>query len=258
MHQKLLAFLKVFIASVAILTLPGTGFAQLKVIISGGFSAVYEELLPEFEMTTGITVTTTRGGSVGSSPNTIPNQIRRGVPADVVILAREGLSEIMAQGRIIEGTDVDLARSIIGMVVRAGASKPNIETPDALRETLLAAQSVAVSSSTSGRYLTTQLFPRLGIADEMAAKTISTGAVAVGRGDAEIGFQQVSEILPIQGADFVGTIPAELQYVTTYAAAVVAGITEADMARRLIAFLSSENASAAIIKSGMEPAGLRQ
>jgi len=253
MLTPLLTMLKVFIISVAILAVPATALAQLNVIISGGFSVAYGELLSEFESTTGITVTTTRGGSVGDNPNTIPNQIRRGVSTDLVILARQGLDEIFEQGRVMPGTDVDLARSIIGMVVRAGATKPDISSSDALRATLLAAQSVAVSRSTSGRYLITQLFPRLGIADEMAAKTRMVGAAAVGRGEAEIGLQQVSEVLPIAGADFVGTIPEELQFVTTYSAAVIAGTTVPDMARSLIAFLSSAEASAAIIRSGMEP-----
>ena len=110
-----------------------------------------------------------------------------------------------------------------------------------------------MSSSTSGVYLTTVLFPRLGIADQMAGKISISGAAAVGRGEAKIGLQQVSEVLAIPGVDFVGAIPAEIQYVTVYAAAVVAGSKELDASKRLIAFLSSEGARAAIKKSGMEP-----
>jgi molybdate transport system substrate-binding protein len=142
----------------AALALPTASFAQVKVIISGGFSAAYRELLPVFERTTGITVTTTSGGSVGSGPNTIGGQIRRGVPADVVILAREGLGDLVAEGRIVAGTDVDLAQSTIGLAVRAGAPKPDISTVDAFKQTLLRAKSIAMSSSTSGVYLTTSLF----------------------------------------------------------------------------------------------------
>lgn len=241
----------------ALLAMPSPSSAQLRVIISGGFSAAYGKLLPEFERSSGIEVTTSRGGSIGPSPNTIPNQIRRGVAADVVILAREGLSQIMAEGLVVPGTDVDLASSGIGMVVRAGAPLPDISTAAALAETLLRAESVSVSTSTSGRYLTTELFPRLGIADEMAPKTMTAGAAAVGRGEAEIGLQQVSEVLPIPGTAFVGAIPDELQYVTTYSAAVVATSTQSDAARRLIAFLSSEAAWATIVDSGMQPAGRR-
>lgn len=241
----------------AFLTFSTSSFAEIKVIISGGFSAAYRELLPEFEKTAGIKVTTTSGGSVGTGPNTVGNQLRRGVPADVVILAREGLTELIGEGRTVPGTDVDLAQSIIGMIVRAGAPKPDISTLDALKQTLLRAKSVAMSSSTSGVYLTTKLFPQLGIADEMSRKSTSAGAAAVGRGEAEIGLQQVSELLPIAGVDFVGTIPAEVQYVTVYAAAVVASSKETEASKRLIAFLASESAAPAIKKSGMEPSRRR-
>jgi molybdate transport system substrate-binding protein len=240
-------------ALVVVMVFPSESFAQVKVIISGGFTAAYRELLPEFERTTGVTVTTTSGGSVGNGPNTIGAQVRRGVPADVVILAREGLKDLIAEGRIVGGSDVDLARSVIGVIVREGAPKPDITTVEALKQTLLRAKSVAMSSSTSGVYLTTVLFPRLGIANEMKDKISSDGAAAVGRGEAELGLQQVSEVLAVKGVDYVGTIPEEVQYVTTYAAAVVTGSSQLDASKRLIAFLSSERATAAIKKSGMEP-----
>lgn len=243
------------LAAIASVASPATA-QPLTVIISGGFSAAYRELLPAFERDTGIQVTTTSGGSVGSGPNTIGNQIRRGVPADVIILAREGLSELVAEGKIVGGSDVDLAKSLIGVAVRAGAAKPDISTVDALRTTLLAARSVAVSTSTSGVYLTTTLFPQLGIGEAMAAKTSTRGAVAVSRGEAELGLQQISEILPLPNVTFVGPIPNDVQYVTTYAAAVVQGSAQVAAARRLIAFLSSPQAHAAIETSGMTPAAV--
>ena len=223
MHTRLNARPAIAFAIVAVLACPAAALAQVKVIISGGFSAAYRELSPQFEKAAGLTLTTTSGGSVGTGPNTIGGQLRRGVPADVVILAREGLAELIAEGRIMAGTDVDLARSIIGMIVRKGAPKPDIRTVDAFRETLRRATSVAVSTSTSGVYLRTKLFPQLGIAAEMEGKTSTGGAAAVGRGEAEIGLQQVSEVLAVPNADFVGTIPAEIQYETVYAAAVVSG-----------------------------------
>jgi molybdate transport system substrate-binding protein len=241
------------VALASFLALPAAAVGQVRVIISGGLSTAYEEILPELERTLGIEVITTRGGSVGPGPNTIPSQIRRGVPADVVILAREGLEQIIAEGRIVPGTGVDIARSVIGMIVPAGAPKPDISTVDALRETLLRAESVAVSTSTSGTYLRTQLFPQLGIADQMTPKTLTSGSAAVGRGEAAIGLQQVSEVLSVPNSDFVGEIPEEVQYVTTYAAAVVAGSEQLDAANRLIAFLLAEG-SEAIVRSGMEPA----
>jgi molybdate transport system substrate-binding protein len=159
LHNRRQPLTRLTVALTAILLFPSVSFAQVKVIISGGFTAAYRELLPEFERTSGITVTTTAGGSVGNGPNTIGAQVRRGVPADVVILAREGLKDLIDEGRIVRGTDVDLARSVIGMIVRAGAPKPDISSVEALKQTLLHAQSVAMSSSTSGVYLTTVLFP---------------------------------------------------------------------------------------------------
>jgi len=239
---------------VAVLTLPTAARAQsIQVIISGGFSAAYRELIPEFTRTTHIEVMTSSGASVGNGPNTVGGQLRRGVPADVVILSREGLSELIADGRIVAGTDVDLARSLIGLVVRAGAPRPDISSVEAFKQTLLRAKSVAMTSSTSGVYLTKTLFPKLGIADQMEGKISTSGSAAVGRGEAEIGIQQVSELLPLAGVDFVGRIPEEVQYVTTYAAAVVTGAKDVEASKRLIAFLSSAGADAAIVKSGMEP-----
>jgi molybdate transport system substrate-binding protein len=240
-------------AITAVLALPTASFAQVKVIISGGFSAAYRELLPEFERTSGVTVTTTTGGSQGNGPNTIGAQLRRGVVTDVVIMNRVGLNELIAEGRIVAGTDVNLAQTYLGVAVRAGAPKPNISTVDAFTQTLLRAKSVAFDGSTTGTYLTMRLFPRLGIADAMAGKSTTSGVAAVASGDAEIAVQPVSELLPVRGVDFVGTIPAEVQYVAVFAAAVVAGSKEPDVSKRLIEFLSSEGATAALKKSGMEP-----
>jgi molybdate transport system substrate-binding protein len=241
-------------AFAAVLALPTASLAQIKVIISGGFSAAYREVLPEFERTTGIKVITSSGGSFGNGPNTIGAQLRRGVPADVVILSREGLGELMAEVRIVPGTDTDLAETPLGLAVRAGAPRPDISTVESFKQTLLRAGSVTFTSSTSGVYLTTTLFPRLGIADEMAGKSTTAGAAAVARGDAEIAIQPVSELLPVPGVDVVGTIPAAIQKVNVYAAAVVVGSNESEAGNRLIAFLSSESAMAAIKKFGMEPA----
>ncbi|MGD1092371.1 MAG: substrate-binding domain-containing protein [Bryobacteraceae bacterium] len=241
----------------AILGLPAASFAQVKVIMSGGFSAAYRELLPEFEKATGITVTTTSGASQGSEPNTIGAQLRRGVPADVVIMSREGLDDLIAEGRIATGTDLDLARTPLGMSVRAGAPKPDISTVEAFKQTMLRANSVTFPNSTTGIYLKTKLFPQLGIADQMAAKITASGVAAVAKGEAEIAVQPVSELLHAAGVDFVGTIPPEIQYVSVFAAAMVAGSKEPDASKRLIAFLTSEKAAAGIKRSGMEPSRSR-
>lgn len=228
----------------------------LKVLISGGFSGPYEKLLPEFERTTGIEVTTGSGSSQGTGPQTIAAQLARGVPADVVILSREGLSELMAARRIAAGTDVDLARTPIGVAVRAGAPKPEVGSVEAFREIVLKAAAVAVPSSTSGIFLTTEVFPRLGIAHRINVKVTprGTGAAAmVAAGEADIALMPVSEIAHAPGVELAGVIADEIQLHQIFAAAVVAGSSEVEAAKRLIAFLASERASATIRTSGMEP-----
>ena len=229
---------------------------QLKVLISGGFTSAYEQLLPEFERTTGIKVTTGSGSSQGTGPQVIAAQLARGVAADVAILSRDGLDELIAANRIASGTDVDLARTPLGVAVRAGAAKPDLSTVDAFKRTLLNANAVAVPASTSGIYLVSDLFPRLGIAEKIDIKVTPRGAGAaalVAAGDVKIAVMPVSEILGATGVDFAGAIPSEIQLVQVFSAAVVAGSRELGAANRLIAFLGSERASAVIRSSGMEP-----
>jgi molybdate transport system substrate-binding protein len=232
----------------------------LKVIISGGFSGPYEQLLPEFERATGIKVTTGSGASQGTGPQTIAAQLARGVPADVVILSREGLAELIAAQRIAAGTDVDLARTPLGVAVRAGAPKPDVSTVEAFKQAVLKANAVAVPSSTSGIFLMNDVFPRLGIADRVKVKPTArgTGATAmVASGEADIAVMPVSEIVHAPGVELAGTIAEEIQLNQVFAAAVVAGSNEVEAAKRLIAFLASDRASAAISRGGMAPLGKR-
>src|SRR3954471_933081 len=155
----------IFVVIAWLLASPLVASAQVKVLISGGFSGPYEKLLPDFERTTGIKVTTGSGSSQGTGPQTIGAQLARGVATDVVILSREGLAELIAAHRIAAGTDVDLARTPLGVAVRAGAPKPDVSTVEAFKKVLLNAKAVAVPGSTSGIFLTNDVFPRLGIAD---------------------------------------------------------------------------------------------
>src|SRR5919108_6066998 len=157
------------------MTWPMHASAQLKVIISGGFSAPYQQLLPEFERRSGTKVTTGSGASQGTGPQTIGAQLACGVPADVVILSREGLSELIAANKIAAGTDVDLARVPLGVAVRAGSPKPDVSTVEAFKQALLKAKTVAVPGSTSGIWLMTDLFPRLGIAEKLNVKATARG-----------------------------------------------------------------------------------
>ena len=233
--------------------LPATSFAQLKVITSGGFSAAFRNMVPEFERASGLTVTTGSGGSQGTGPNTIGAQLRRGVPADVVIMSKEGLEDLIADGRIVKGTELDLARTPLGMSVRAGAPKPKIDTVDAFVQTLLQAKSITFPASTTGIYMMSKLFPRLGIASQLTPKITNTGVAAVAKGEAELALQPVSELLNVSGTDFVGTLPDDVQFISVFSAAMVSGAAQPDAAKRLLAFLGSDAALAAIKKTGMEP-----
>jgi molybdate transport system substrate-binding protein len=245
--------------------------AQLNAITSGGFAGPLQELQPEFEKATGIKVTVTRGASQGSGPDTIGAQLRRGVAADVVIMSREGLDDLIAEKRIVAGSDVNLGQTPLGMAVRAGAPKPDIRTVEAFKQTMLRAKSVTFPGSTTGIYMVKKLFPQLGIASEMAPKTTSTGVAAVAKGDAEIAVQPVSELLHVPRTEFVGTLPKEIQYVSVFSAAMVQGRIDGVLsarsqkelaarnqeARKLLDFLTSEKAKAAIKASGMEPVKAR-
>jgi molybdate transport system substrate-binding protein len=232
--------------------------AELKVIISGGFSGPYEQLVPQFERTTGVTVATGSGSSQGKGPQTIAAQLARGVPADVVILSREGLNELIAARWIAAGTDVNLARTPIGVAVRAGAPKPDVRSVDDFKQVILRARMVAVPSSTSGIFLIEEIFPRLGIAGKVNVKATPRGsgaAAMVATGEADIGLLPVSEIVHADGVELAGVIAEEIQLHQIFAAAIVAGSKEIEAGKRLIAFLTSESAAQTIRRGGMEPLG---
>jgi molybdate transport system substrate-binding protein len=231
--------------------------AEIRVMISGGFSAAYLELVPEFERATGHTVVTARGASMGTTPNSIPSRLQRGEPVDALIMVGDALEVLAKQGKVTTGTRIDLARSRIGVAVRAGSPKPDIGSVDAFKRAMLNAKSLAYSTSASGVYLSTELFPRLGIADQVKGKSRMIGnepvGAAVARGEAEIALQQISELLPVPGIDFVGPLPAEIEKITVFSAGIAAGAKEPDAARALIKFLSSPAAAPAIAKSALEP-----
>jgi molybdate transport system substrate-binding protein len=249
---------QVALAVALLLLFAGAGqSAVVTVVSSGGFAAAYRALAPVFERTTGNTLVTSWGPSMGNTPDAVPARLQRGESIDVVIMVGNALSDLIKKGQIVADSRVDLAGSSIGVAVRAGAPRPDISSVDALKRTLVAAKSIAYSDSASGVYVSTELFKRLGIADQVAAKSRMIPAEPVGavvaRGEAEIGFQQVSELKPITGIDLVGPLPPELQKITIFSAAVVAGAREPAAAKALIDFLSSTSAAAAIRESGLEP-----
>ncbi len=235
--------------------------ADIRVMISAGFFNVYAELGPAFEKSTGHKLLTTRGPSLGDSPEAIPTRLARGENADVVIMDGAGADLLDARDLSRAGSRIPLAESFIGMVVRAGAPKPNISTVEALRKTLLAAKSIAYSDSSSGTYLSTVGFGKLGVANEIAGKTRKVRgppsgeavAAVVARGEAEIGFQQLAELIHVPGADFVGTVPAEIQPPTYFVGALPKSSQQPDAAIALLRFLSSPEAAAVIAKAGLKP-----
>lgn len=232
--------------------------AQLTVFVSGAFEATLHKLAPEYERRSSVHLIIAHGPSMGTTVNAIPQRLERREPADVVILARESLDRLSTAGKIRKGSERDLVLSPIAMAVKAGAPAPDISTPDALRKTLLETQSVAYSDSASGVYISTTLFPRFGIAEAMAGKARMIPATPVGlivaRGEAEIGFQQLSELKPIDGIRIVGLLPDEVQKITRFSAGIVSYSGQAVQAQKLIDFLRSPHARRIQIDSGLQPA----
>ncbi|MEX3937007.1 substrate-binding domain-containing protein [Paraburkholderia phymatum] len=230
---------------------------DVKVMISGGFASAYRELGPQFQETTGRTLITVWGPVTGKAANAIPVRLARGEWADVLIVVSYAIDDQIDAGKVVPGSKVDFARSAIGMVVREGEPKPDIGSIDALRRTLLAAQSIVYPDNATGVYIGSELFERLGIAGRLAIKSrmipAEQVADAVANGRAEIGFQQVVELLPVKGVTFAGSLPAELQRYTVYSGGIGTNAKNPAGAAALIHFLSSPDAAPAIIGSGLEP-----
>ena len=240
---------------------PAAGDAEARrevaVVTSGGLAAAYDLLAPRFQDETGIRLVTAYGASTGGAPDSIPARLERGERFDVLVMSQAGLNALAERGLVRPDTRVDVASSSIGMAVREGAPLPDISTPDAFVETLLAAESIGYSASVSGTYVSTELFPRLGVAEQLAPKSrrvvSERVAAVVARGELEIGFQQVSEILSIEGAAYVGPIPDEYQRVTTFSTGVATDAANPEGAQRLIDFLSSAEAAVTIAQTGLQP-----
>jgi molybdate transport system substrate-binding protein len=230
-----------------------TNAAEIKIIASGGLKAACLELIPNFERASGHKVAAVWAGSVD-----IKRRMEAGESFDLVIMPGAFIDDLIKLGKVLPGSRVDLAKSGIGVAVRAGANKPDISSSDALKQALRAARSIAYSTSASGIYLA-ELFQRMGLADELKPKIKqSPPGVPVGemvaRGDAEIGFQQVSELLPVAGIAYLGPLPQEVQHFTVFSAGRHIGSRQPDGAKALIDFIRSPSAHPIIRKSGMEPA----
>jgi len=240
------------------LTAPACG-AEVHVMISGGYAATLAELAPAFEAETGNKIVMVKGPSMGDTPEAIPNRIKRGEPADMLIMVGTAIDGLIRDGKALADTRADLAVSGIAVAVRAGTPHPDISTLDAFRKSMLAAQSIAYSDSASGVYLSTVLFPRLGIWETVKDRCHMIPAEPVGavvaRGDAQIGMQQMSELKPIAGIEIVGPLPEGAQKYTTFTGVVTSFAKEPAAARALLKFLaSSPGAEATAVKNGMRPA----
>ncbi len=218
---------------------------------SAAFKEAYLELVPQFERTTGHKVVTIWIPSVQ-----MMSRLKGGETVDLVIMSAASIDELIKLGRIAAGSRVDLAKSGVGVAVRAGAPKPDISSAETLKRALLAAKSIAYSTGPSGIYLA-GLFQRMGIADELKARIKQVQGEPAGtvgaRGEAEIGFQQMSELLPVAGIDLLGPLPADIQQITIFSSGLHVGAREPDAARALVSYFTSPAAVPVIRKKGMEP-----
>jgi len=230
-----------------------TNAAEIQLLSSTAMREALDEVVPGFEKQSGHKVTISFYPAA-----TLVIKVKEGVPADLVMTTPDNIETLTKDGKLVAGSRVDFAHSSVGVAVRAGAPKPDISTPDGLKNALLAAKSVGVSKGPSGVYLM-KLMDQLGIADQIKAKTVSPDlgvrvGTLVAKGEAEIGVQQVNELLPIAGIDFVGKLPKELRTVIVYGAARGTNAKEWSAAEALVKYLTSPAAAAILKKLGLDPA----
>jgi molybdate transport system substrate-binding protein len=239
-------------ATGALLLSSAAGAADIKVLSTQATEEAYRELIPQFEKASGHKVTTVFTGTLDAN-----KRLAAGETYDLLIMSGSSIEEHIKGGKVVAGSRIDIAKSGVGVGVKAGAPKPDIGTTEALKKTLLAAKSIGYSTGPSGNYVI-GLFQRMGVADEVKGKLKQTptgvfvGSIIAG-GEAEIGFQQVSELSHFAGVDYVGPLPADVQQFTMFASGIVAGAKEAEAATALVKFITAPAAAAAFKKRGMEP-----
>ncbi|WP_115718981.1 substrate-binding domain-containing protein [Gallaecimonas mangrovi] len=228
----------------------------LTVVTSGGFSAAYQQLNKGYAKATGETFKTEFGPSMGKSKQAIPARLARGEHIDVVIMVGYALDKLIKAGKVKADSRVELADSRIGMVVKAGQPKPDISSVAKLKQALLDAKSVAYSDSASGVYIQNQLFGKLGIKQQMLPKSHMIQRIPVAsviaKGQYQLGFQQVAELLPIKGVSFVRRIPESVQSVTRYAAGVVVNAEHPAAAKAFLQYLTSAKVQKTIQATGLD------
>jgi molybdate transport system substrate-binding protein len=243
----------IIVAAIGALLLPGVaGAVEIKVLSTQAPEEAYRELVPQFEKVSGHKVTTIFTGTLD-----LQKRIAAGETYDLIIMAGPAIDDFIKAGTVVAGTRVNIARSGVGVGVRAGAAKPDISTTEAFKKALLAAKSVGYSTGPSGVYVI-KLFQRLGIADEIKGKLKQTPTgVFVGTllasGEAEIGVQQVSEMSHFPGVDYVGPLPADIQEITVFSSGIQAGAKQTEAANAWVKFLTAPAAAPAFKSRGLEP-----
>jgi molybdate transport system substrate-binding protein len=240
------------IAVAAAFAASSVGAAEIKVVGSPGFREAYTELVPGFEKASGSKVTTNWGGVTE-----VAKRVADGETADIVILPVAQIDDLIAKGKLLGPTKIVVAKSGVGVAVQAGAPKIDLSSGDNVRKALLAAKSIAYSTGPSGAHMA-DLIKKWGIADQLKGKIVISPAdtpvgVVVARGQAEIGFQQVSELVHVKGIDYLGALPPDVNEITVFAAAVHKDARSPEAARALIKHLSAPEAASVIKKTGMEP-----
>ena len=228
----------------------------ISVITSGAFAAALKLLAPMYEKKSGHTVNLSFGSSMGTAPDSIPTRLSKGEVFDVLVLAGPALDQFIQQGVIASDSKVDLAGSRMAAAVRTGDAVPNLSTVESFKQALLDAPRVAYSASASGTYLSEEVFPKIGIAAQMAISAKKIFGERVGtilmRNETDLGFQQYSELLPIAGIDIIRDLPAEIQKTFFFTAGIGAASQQRTLAQDLIAFLASEEAAPTIKETGLD------
>jgi molybdate transport system substrate-binding protein len=240
------------LAAAGIVMLAGAAnAAEIKVIGSPGVREIYTHLVPDFEKATGHKVVTIWDGVAN-----VTNRVSDGETADLVLLPAANIDRLLKEGKLV-GSRVDVATSGVGVAIMAGAPKIDVATSDGIRTALLAAKSIAYSAGPSGAHMAA-LIAKWGLTDQLGPKIVAVPSgtqigEVVARGDAEIGFQLVSELLPVKGIDYLGPLPADIQETTVFSAALHKGATAPEAAQALVKFLTAPASVPVIRRAGMEP-----
>jgi molybdate transport system substrate-binding protein len=251
-------FVRMLVTVIALLAATSaTDAAEIDALISTAIKTVTDELLPPFERASGNTIRATYGPSGALIP-----RFERGEPADIFLTDSTAIDQLIKQGKILPGR-TDFARTGIGIAVRKGAPKPDVSTPEALKRALLAANSVGYAAPSGGSITgphIESMFKQLGIAEQMAAKTkLAAGgpdgrvSILVSSGEAEIGFQQVSELMSNPEVNVIGMLPSDLQQITIYSAGITTSAKEADAAKALIKALTAPSTAPVYKTKGLDP-----